>query len=200
MFVRTESFKEFINYYPVITTIIAINLTLYLLMNIPGAIGENIINLLVGVNFLIDSGQYWRIVTPVFSHIQLTHFLFNSFSLFLFGPPLEILLGRFKFLFIYLSTGMIANIATFLLKPPLYTHLGASGAIFGLFGYYIATITFKRSALPYESRQIIVTIAAISLIMTFLQSNINITAHLFGFGAGFVAGMLFPPKLTNHSF
>jgi membrane associated rhomboid family serine protease len=123
-------------------------------------------------------------------HSGFSHVLFNSFSLILFGPALEKFLGRFRFLSIYLLTGVFANVATLLLEPITYLHVGASGAIFGLFGVYISLIAFHKHALTKDNRQIIITIAVVSLIMTFLQPNINVIAHLFGFVSGFVIGAL----------
>jgi membrane associated rhomboid family serine protease len=116
--------------------------------------------------------------------------LFNSFSLVLFGPALERILGSGRFLLIYLLSGLIANVATLLLQPLTYTHVGSSGAIFGLFGYYLAIIMFRKHMLSKQNSQIILTLCVVSLIMTFLQPNINITAHLFGLLGGFLLGAI----------
>ncbi|MDQ7862811.1 rhomboid family intramembrane serine protease [Peribacillus frigoritolerans] len=70
------------------------------------------------------------LITPIFLHSTFTHLLFNGFSLAIFGPFLEKLLGAFKFSIFFLSTGILANIATFLINPLTYNHVGASGAIF----------------------------------------------------------------------
>src|SRR5699024_10307837 len=108
----------------------------YLLMVLPFAMGDVVFEQLVGVNILVAHGEVWRLVTPIFLHKGFTHLLFNSFSLVLFGPGLERILGKGRFLLVYLSAGVFANIATFFIQPPTYIHLGASGAIFGIFGYY----------------------------------------------------------------
>jgi membrane associated rhomboid family serine protease len=121
-------------------------------------------------------------------HAGFAHMLFNSFSLVLFGPALEQLLGRTKFTLLYLATGIAANVATLTLEPLTYTHVGSSGAIFGLFGFYIAIIVFRKAMLSRENSQTIMTIAIIGVVMTFVQSNINITAHIFGLIAGFLVG------------
>ncbi|WP_077210588.1 rhomboid family intramembrane serine protease [Bacillus dakarensis] len=188
MFVRTESFKDFIRFYPVITIIIAIHIILYLITVLPFFPGSFIFEKLMGVNLYIAQGEYWRLVTPIFLHSGFPHMLFNSFSLVLFGPSLERLLGKTRFIALYIATGIIANLATLLLKPMTYTHVGSSGAIFGLFGIYIAMILFRRDLMSRANTQLILTIAVISLIMTFLQPNINITAHLFGFISGIILG------------
>ena len=188
MFTRTESFRDFIRLYPVVSLIILIHILLYIVTSIPVFPNRLLFELLSGVNLFIVEGEYWRLVTPIFMHAGFAHLLFNSFSLVLFGPALEQLLGKSKFILLYLSTGIAANIATLTLEPLTYTHVGSSGAIFGLFGFYIAIVVFKKVMLSKENSQTIMTIAVIGLIMTFLQSNINITAHIFGFIAGFLIG------------
>jgi membrane associated rhomboid family serine protease len=127
-------------------------------------------------------------------HGGFTHALFNSFSLVLFGPALERLLGKGKFVLVYLVSGVLANVATLLLEPLTYVHVGSSGAIFGLFGYYISIILIRKHMLSQQNSQIILAICALSLIMTFLQPNINITAHIFGLAGGFLLGAIFNNK------
>lgn len=191
MFVRTESFREFIRFYPLITLILFIHLLVYLATTLPLLPSREIFTLLAGVNLYILQGEIWRIFTPIFVHSGFTHLLFNSFSLVLFGPALERILGKAKFLLVYLLTGIAANVATLILELPTYTHVGSSGAIFGLFGFYLAISMFRKDLLSKENSQIILTIAVIGVIMTFVQSNINITAHIFGLIAGFLTGRVF---------
>ncbi|CAH2714508.1 Rhomboid protease GlpG [Neobacillus rhizosphaerae] len=198
MFTRTESFREFIRFYPVVSTIITIHLALYLLTVLPIFPNYWFFETLSGVNLYIMEGEYWRLITPIFMHSGFTHMLFNSFSLVLFGPALERILGGGRFLFVYLLSGLIANVATLLLEPLTYTHVGSSGAIFGLFGYYIAIIMFRKHWLSKQNSQIILTLCVISLIMTFLQPNINITAHLFGLFGGFLLGAI--PYFNKRDF
>lgn len=188
MFTRTESLRDFIRFYPVITFIIFIHILLYLLTALPIFPSKYLFERLAGVNLYVVNGEYWRIVTPIFMHAGFAHMLFNSFSLVLFGPALEQLLGRTKFILVYLVTGIAANLATLLLEPLTYTHVGSSGAIFGLFGFYISIIMFRKAMMSHENSQTIMTIAIIAVIMTFVQSNINITAHIFGMLSGFLIG------------
>ena len=191
MFTRTESLQDFLRLYPIVSLIVAIHLGLYLLTILPIFPNYWFYEHFSGVNLYIMEGEIWRLITPTFMHTSFSHMLFNSFSLVLFGPALERLLGGSKFLFIYLASGVIANIATVILEPLSYTHVGSSGAIFGLFGYYIAMIVFQKNKLSKENSQIIITLCIVSLIMTFIQPNINITAHLFGLLGGFLLGYFF---------
>ncbi|WP_121610247.1 rhomboid family intramembrane serine protease [Mesobacillus foraminis] len=195
MFTRTESFNEFIRFYPAVTLIILFNLLIFLMTSLPILPGDTIFESLAGVNLYIMEGEVWRLATPIFVHSGFPHLLFNSFSLVLFGPALERMLGKAKFTAIYLLTGISANVATLFLEPMTYIHVGSSGAIFGLFGFYLAMILFRRGMLSKENSQTIMTIAAIGVIMTFVQPNINITAHIFGLIAGLLIGRLFLTKL-----
>ncbi|MFD1706960.1 rhomboid family intramembrane serine protease [Siminovitchia sediminis] len=190
MFVRTESFRQFISLYPVITALVAIHIVIFLSMHLPMLPHQLVFETLAGTNILILMGEYWRLVTPIFVHVGFAHLLFNSFSLVLFGPALERALGKFQFLLVYIICGVAANVATLIIKPPYYTHIGASGAIFGLFGIYLAVIFFKKEAMPQHGKQVILPIAALSVIMTFFQSNINITGHIFGLIAGILVGIV----------
>lgn len=188
MFTRSESFKQFLRHYPVVSIIVSIHIVLYLLTTLPFLPNKWLFEHFAGVNLYIFEGEYWRLITPIFMHSGFSHVLFNSFSLVLFGPALEQILGKGKFIFVYLAAGMAANTATLFLEPLTYIHVGASGAIFGLFGFFAAIITFRKDMISYANSQLILTITIISVIMTFLQPNINVVAHLFGLLAGFLIG------------
>ncbi|MFU0789219.1 rhomboid family intramembrane serine protease [Virgibacillus proomii] len=190
MFIRNErSIKEFMQSYPVVSALVIIHLVLWFIINfLQLPIGIMIYQLGEGNNYFISQGEYWRLITPIFLHADLMHVLFNSFSLVLFGPALEQMLGRSKFTLAYLLAGLIGNIGTYLFAPSNYffTHVGASGAIFGLFGIYLFMVSFRKHLIDQVSSQIITTILVIGLIMTFIRPNINIYGHIFGFIGGFI--------------
>ncbi|WP_236782647.1 rhomboid family intramembrane serine protease [Allobacillus saliphilus] len=189
-FVRTENFQQFIRYYPVITALAAIHLILFIMTEvIPLNIFLDLKALLLGNNYLVRvEGEYWRLFTPIFLHLSLTHVVFNTFSLVLFGPALEVMLGKVKFILAYLFMGIIGNVFTLFVGPLLMSHAGASGAIFGIFGLYLYLSFFRRDLIDHQSRQVILVIIVISLIMTFTGANINVYAHLFGLIAGVALG------------
>ena len=186
MFVRNESFKGFLQAYPVVSTIVAINVVLFLLCTFPLSPFPNLENALLGVNFAIYQGEYWRWVTSIFLHVSFSHILFNMFTLIIIGPAAERLLKPTRFLFVYLASGIGANILAYFLKPLGYAYLGASGAIFGLLGFFIFCVIKRKYMLSYQDKRIIQVFTIISLIMTFLTPNVGIIAHLGGFALGFI--------------
>ncbi|MCD5325846.1 MULTISPECIES: rhomboid family protein [Pontibacillus] len=189
MFFRTESFQDFIRFYPVVATIIGIHIFLWLtgdLLHLSYFVQlERLGN---GNNLATADGEYWRLITPIFFHAGLAHMVFNSFSLVLFGPALEQMLGKGKFLLAYLGAGFAGNVGTFLLGPDFYLHVGASGAIFGLFGVYLYLIYAKKHLIDQANAQIVLTITVIGLVMTFIRPNINIYGHIFGLLGGLALG------------
>lgn len=197
MFNRTENFKQYTTYYPVVSTLLAANLILYVLTLLP-VIGNIIQNYGIQVNFLVQIGEWWRIFTAMFLHAGFMHVLFNMFSLYLFGPELERIAGKVRFATIYLLSGIVGNVATFLLNNGGYASLGASGAIFGIFGAFGALVYYTRHTMPML-RKLILPIIIISVIMTFLQSNVNIYAHLGGLVTGFILGLIYlhPKKILS---
>ncbi|MEK5036868.1 rhomboid family intramembrane serine protease [Sporosarcina sp. FSL K6-3457] len=193
MFSRTENFSQYIRLYPVVTVLLALNILVALIGYIPG-IGNQVYFSGMGINFLIAEGEWWRLFTPMFLHAGFSHLLFNMFSLFVFGPELEKIAGKARFLTVYLLAGIFGNIATYFLQPLDYASVGASGAIFGIFGAFGALVYYTKHILP-QLRQIILPIIVIGVVMTFLQPNINVTAHITGLIVGFLIGLsYFHPK------
>lgn len=192
MFVRYESFDQFIRYYPVVTVLIAINTVLILLSFLLPSLYIPIRNWGIGWNIAVAAGEYWRLITPVFLHGGFGHFAFNTFALILFGPALEKILGGVKFLGVYLFAGFLGNLGTFLFGgADLYSfHLGASGAIYGLLGLYLYMKYFRQDLIDPASAQMVTTMLIVGLIYTLIVPRINILGHLFGFIGGAIVGPL----------
>lgn len=188
LFIRTErSIKEFMYAYPIVSTLIIINIALWIFTHfLTFDFSRKLLFFGVGHNYSIySSGEYWRLVTPIFLHADLMHTLFNSFSLVIFGPALEQMLGKNKFMIGYLLAGIAGNIGTYLVNPmSMTTHVGASGAIYGLFGFYIFMVLFRKHLIDPGNAQIVLTIFIIGLVLTFITPRININAHVFGFLGG----------------
>jgi rhomboid protease GluP len=136
-------------------------------------------------NTLIMLGQYWRFLTPVFLHNDITHLLVNSYSLYILGTTVEKLIGRPRFLFTYIIAGITGSIMSFMFST--YRAVGASGAIFGLLGVLIYygienPELFRRGF----GRSILITIA-INLVYGFSVTGIDNFGHIGGLIGGFLA-------------
>ncbi|OLZ61265.1 rhomboid family intramembrane serine protease [Streptomyces sp. IMTB 2501] len=134
----------------------------------------------------VAEGQYYRLLTSMFLHSpsSFTHILFNMLSLWWIGGPLEAALGRARYLALYFASGLAGSALTYLLAEPNAPSLGASGAIFGLFG---ATGVLMRR-LNYDLRPLI-GLLVINLIITFYPGfNIAWQAHIGGLVAGVAVG------------
>ena len=197
MFTRRESFSEYIRFYPVISILLALNISIFVASQLP-IIGNIIYIGGMGINGEIANGDWWRFFTPMFLHAGIMHILFNMFCLFVFGPELEKIIGKMRFLTLYLLSGIFANVATYFLHDWNYAHVGASGAIFGLFGAYGALVYYTKKTMP-QLRQMILPIIVISVIMTFIQPGINATGHIAGLIVGFLIGLSYfhPKRITS---
>ena len=133
----------------------------------------------------VADGQWYRLITNTFLHepglsgIGPAHIIFNMWALIVVGPSLERLLGRVRFLTVYLVSGLAGSVLFYLVAPPATLALGASGAIFGLFGAWF--VVARR--LRLDSRAIVFLIV-INLVISFAFSGIAWQAHVGGLVAG----------------
>ncbi|GER88460.1 hypothetical protein KDW_26220 [Dictyobacter vulcani] len=146
-------------------------------------------------NTLILQGQYWRLLTPLFLHANLLHIGLNMLNLVILGTFLERLFGHLRFLFIYLLTGIISIVASFVFAPDVIS-VGASGAIFGLVGAYSLFVVVHRRALPRGGLLALlwlVFIVGLNLGAGFVIANVDNYAHLGGLLSGCILGWWFTP-------
>ncbi len=148
-----------------------------------------------GANFkpLTTDGQWWRLLSSVFIHAGLIHLAYNMFALFFIGPFLESSIGSKKFMIIYLLTGMIASFTSLTFHDSTIS-VGASGAIFGMYGLTAALMLLKYlnknlTAMLWVSVAIFI---GLNLIMG-LSAGIDMAAHLGGLISGFIIGLTYFP-------
>jgi membrane associated rhomboid family serine protease len=129
----------------------------------------------------VAAGEYYRLVTSAFLHAGVLHLVLNMAALLTLGAPLEAALGRLRFLALYLLSALGGSVAAFLLAPPGVLGVGASGAIFGLFGaFYVVVRRLGGSTSP------ILGLLAVNLVITFAVPYIDWRAHLGGLVTGTV--------------
>src|SRR6201998_3866100 len=144
----------------------------------------------------VAQGELYRLVTSAFLHNGATHLLLNMWALYVVGPPLEMWLGRLRLSALYALSGLGGSVLVYLLSPPNTPTLGASGAIFGLFG---ATFVVARR-LTLDVRWVAAVIV-INLAFTFVapavsSQRISWQAHVGGLvtGALVAAAYVYPPR------
>jgi membrane associated rhomboid family serine protease len=140
----------------------------------------------------IATGETWRMVTAIFLHGGILHLLMNAWALWIFGPIVEREIGRLKFLLIFLTTGLFASAASYALaSEPVQVSVGASGAIFGVVGAFVS-YNYRHRELAHAAARLrgLVPFLILNLILSISFPLIDWRAHLGGFVAGLVAGVV----------
>ena len=139
----------------------------------------------VGIAF----DQQWRLLTAMFLHGGLLHLAMNGYVLYIFGSIVEQEMGRLRFLAIYLVTGLSASVASYAFGPFNTAGVGASGAIFGLVGAFLAYNWSRRDVAFHAARvRSAMTFVLINAVISFSIPAIDWRAHFGGLAAGVVAG------------
>jgi membrane associated rhomboid family serine protease len=134
--------------------------------------------------FISQSHEYWRLVTAGFLHDGLLHIAVNMLSLYWVGMVLEPAVGRFNFAAIYFASLLAGSFGALLFEPGAPT-VGASGAIFGIFGALIV-VAYHRGIPIWQSGLGFVLVLNLLFSVTF--SGISIGGHLGGLAAGLICG------------
>jgi len=140
-------------------------------------------------------GEWWRLVSSVFLHFGFLHLLFNMYALFFIGRYLEPVIGTGKFVLIFLCTGILASLLSVLWAGNRVS-AGASGAIFGMYGCFMALLAtqFISGKLRMGLLQSVLIFIAFSL-MDGMQQGVDNAAHVGGLVSGFLFGIIV--YLTN---
>lgn len=135
---------------------------------------------------LVQHGDWWRLITSAFLHGGMLHIIFNMLALWWLGAPVEMVLGRARFLGLYVVSGL-AGAAGALLANPTSVTVGASGAIFGLLG---AGLILEYQATGSLAGNYL-TLIVINLAISFAVPGISIGGHLGGLVGGIVTTFAF---------
>lgn len=138
-------------------------------------------------------GEYHRLFTAMFLHYGIVHLALNMWALWLFGRYLEAALGPLRYLALYLLSGLSGNVAAYLFSNPAAVTVGASGAVFGLFG---ALFVFQRR-LGNDTSSVL-TVLAVNLAFTFAVPGISWSAHVGGLVVGALAALVLAYAPRRH--
>jgi membrane associated rhomboid family serine protease len=176
---------------PVVKTLLAVNVVVFLI----SGFRSNVVDRFSQLPVLIAAhGQYYRLLTAAFLHAGILHVTFNMLALVIIGPPLEAAVGRLRFTGVYVLSALGGSVCSYIFSNPRVMGVGASGAIFGVFGAYFI-VARSRGA---DTSGIIVLII-INLVFSFADPLIDKWAHIGGLvvgtavAAGFALAETRPP-------
>jgi rhomboid protease GluP len=140
----------------------------------------------------ILSGEWWRLVLPIFLHGGLIHIGFNTMFLVDIGPQVERLYGSARYMFIYVFTGICSFLASTAWNLFRYggfgVAIGASGALAGLVGVMLGMTTRRGGTYAREIRSQMMRMVLYLVIMAVLPFGIDNAAHFGGLAVGFLLG------------
>jgi len=183
---------------PLTYALIILNTLLFLIaMLLSGDMADIDLGVLVELGALygplvVLKGEWWRLLSAMFLHGGMTHLLMNMVSLYIVGQGVERYFSKTAYLFLYLFSGLIGAMVSLLMHPQS-VGVGASGAIFGLFGALIGLFVAHKEQLGAGSREIVKDVAVIlglNLLLGLSIPSIDMSAHVGGMITGLIGGLM----------
>jgi len=189
---RTDGMPQPVVTYALLAVTVAIGVSMFLLGQ-----EELWLDLLAldKVGIYVDN-EYWRLLTPILVHGSILHLGFNMYALWIIGPLVEALYGSPRFLALYLLCAAAGSTASYVFSDARFS-VGASGAVFGLFGVLLVADRVHKPALTRNARNITMQIGiliAINLFIGFSVPGIDNAAHIGGLIAGAWLGFVLVPR------
>ncbi len=196
-----RQYREQSEYIPYATyAMMAICLLMYTITGGRGGFGDTDSDVLIKFGSmysdLVRQGEWWRLISCTFLHGGFIHIAFNMYVLYQIGPAIERIYGAPKFLLLYLATGWTSSLMSLVWSGG--NSVGASGAIFGLAGAFLAISLRRRSYWDTFGSQMLMFIGiniAIGFSGTF--GNIDNFGHMGGLLGGFILGNIMPNSLPE---
>lgn len=181
---------------PVTVALILINVLVFIAVELTGT-SQNAWHVLdygaAYTPYIVQNGEVYRLFTSMFLHFGIEHLVNNMLVLFVLGSRLEQVIGKLRFLFIYLAGGIAGNIFSLILElrnQDFSVSAGASGAVFAVMGAMIYVVIRNKGWLGDLSMRQILVMAVFSLYFGFTSSGVDNAAHIGGMIAGFVLAVL----------
>lgn len=181
---------------PVNLLIVAVNVIIFIVLSILGDTEDALFMAQHGAAFtpyILENGEYYRLFTCMFLHFGISHLFFNMLLLVYIGDSLEKLVGKFKYLIIYLIGGMAGNVLSLLFDMHTERYAvsaGASGAIFAVVGALIWIVLRNKGNAEGYSIQRLVLMAVLTVADGFTVGGVDNLAHIGGLAAGFFLAVL----------
>ncbi|UTH12951.1 rhomboid family intramembrane serine protease [Macrococcus equipercicus] len=192
--------QAMVKFAPLTFALIFINIVVFILTIIWGrsSTGDGLIDHGGLTHFNFVHGDYFRVITSIFLHFNVTHLLFNMMSLYIFGRLIEYLYGSYRFLLIYFTAGIFGNLISLSFDTSSIS-AGASGGISGLLGALVAYIIFNGKFNRSFVRQTIIG-AILFLLISNLFAEVNNYAHFGGLFSGFLAALIITVYRLNRRY
>lgn len=142
--------------------------------------------------FTVLKGEWWRLFTAMFLHAGMTHLLMNMFSLYLIGRGAEMYFDTKSYLSIYFFSGLLGGLVSLYIHP-VSVGIGASGAIFGVFGALAGFFLAHRERIQEHTKAFMkdfAIIIGINLVIGFSIPSVDVSAHAGGLLVGFIGGFV----------
>lgn len=180
--------------------LIAVNVIFYV---VPMLLGSDVYQYIIDAYCIhgpsIRAGQYYRLLTGIFLHGSIVHLLFNCYALYVLGGQIESFFGKFKYIIIYLFSGLTGSLLSITLSGNVGS-IGASGAIFGLMGSLLYFGYHYRVYLGNVIKSQIVPLILLNLAIGFISSGIDNWGHIGGLIGGIVITMALGVKEKSSNF
>ena len=186
--------------YPLTYSIIVVNVLIYLYTSVQsGGIADMNMRVLLETGALngtlvVGYGEWWRLFTAMFLHGGMTHILMNMFSLYLIGRGVDLYFEKKAYISIYLFSGLLGGLASLYMHPdPNSVGIGASGAIFGVFGALAGFFLAHREKIATQSKAFMKDfgiVLAMNLVLGLSLPSIDVSAHIGGLVVGLIGGFV----------
>ncbi len=190
---------------PVTVLFILLNVLIFLIVDFSGG-SENTAHMIeCGAAYpplILENGQVYRLFTSMFLHFGIYHIANNMLILFVLGQRLEPVVGKIRFILIYLLGGLGGNIFSIMMemkKSEYAVSAGASGAIFSIMGAMFYVVLRNRGKLQDISVRQMLIMAGFSLYFGFTSTGVDNAAHIGGLICGFLLAVLLyhPRRVTG---
>ncbi|MCM1257936.1 MAG: rhomboid family intramembrane serine protease [Roseburia sp.] len=183
---------------PVITvSIVAVNVIIWLVQEMVGSTYDSSFMIVCGASYapyILENGEWWRLLTAAFLHFGAEHLFNNMFILVLTGMRLEKFLGKLPYLMLYLLSAIAGSALSFIKEleaEEAVACAGASGAVFGVLGGLIAAAIFNRGKVGDLRLRGLLIMLALNLYNGFSTVGVDNWGHIGGFAGGFILCFVF---------
>ena len=195
--ISSDKLKAYFKNHPITGSILLINLVMTIIVLVDGNFSTLTLVKYGALNPLLVTqlNQYYRLLTVMFLHGSILHFIMNSIALYYLGGQMEMILGPKKYALVYFASGIGSSLLVVFFAAQTSVTVGASGAIFGIMGGMLM-LTFTRTRWFNERavrsiRQMVI----INLGITFLVPNISVAGHIGGLLTGIILFYFITPKM-----